>query len=40
MALNRLATTDLQNFAMDLLIMALRNQISMHVFSLVMVASF
>ncbi len=34
MALNRLATIGLQNFAMDCLIMALHNQISIHMSSL------
>jgi hypothetical protein len=40
MALNRLATIGLQNFAMDYLIVALRNQILMHASSLEKVASF
>jgi hypothetical protein len=40
MALNRLATISLQNFAMDYSIVALRNQISMHVSSLEKVALF
>jgi hypothetical protein len=38
MTLNRLAAIGLQNFAMDCLIVALRKQISMHVFSLEKVA--
>jgi hypothetical protein len=40
MALDRLATIGLQNLAMDYLIVALRNQISMHVSSLEKFASF
>ncbi len=40
MALNRLAIIGLQNFAMDYLIVALRNQISMHASSLEKVALF